>query len=74
MVSDRAKATVGLVLALGVLQVAFENTMVFFGSTGRTPTGLANSPVTMVAVPLLISTLLLVILVGGALWHAETLR
>jgi len=74
MASTRAKALVAFVVVLAFLQVAFEDIVVFLGATGGIPAGVTRSPAAMVAVPLLISTLLLVALVGGALLHTDTLR
>ena len=74
MASTRLKALAGVVVALGLLQILFEDVVVFLGATGALPTGIAGSPFVMVAVPLAISVTLVLVLLGAALWHSDTLR
>lgn len=63
---------VGAVVALTLLQIVYEDVLVFLGATGgRTFT---NSPVVLVGVPLLIFVLLAGILLGWAILTDERLR
>lgn len=70
MVSRRA--LVGVVLALAVVQVLFEDALVFVGATGG-DTG-SIPPVVYVAVPGAISLLLFVVLFGSALVASDRTR
>ena len=74
MAQRRLWLLAGVVLALALLLVAYEQVLVFLGTTGALPSGLQDSPMAMVVVPLLISLTLVAVLVGAALLHAETLR
>lgn len=74
MASVPPKAVVGLVVLLAAVQVAFENVVLFLGASDAGTDGVPGSPATVVAIPLVVSALLLVVLVGGTLVRAETLR
>lgn len=74
MTTERMKAAVVFVAVMALLQIFFEDIMMFFAITRSGPPGLLNSPYVMVGVPLVISLSLLAVLVGGALIRSETLR
>lgn len=74
MPSTRLTVLVGVVAVLAVLQIAYEEVLVFLGATGTLPPGLRDSPFVMVAVPLAIALALVAILFGAAILHADTLR
>ncbi len=74
MTTTKTKALVVFVIFLAFLGIAFENVVVFLGSTGALPSSVSNYPYVLIVVPLVISLLLFVVLIGGAIRHAETLR
>ncbi|MFB6197127.1 MAG: hypothetical protein ABEI52_02505 [Halobacteriaceae archaeon] len=71
MVTSRTKALVGFIAFLALLQIIFEDLMVFLGSTGRIPDGTLNSPYVMIAIPLTISLTLILVLVGSAFLYSD---
>lgn len=62
---SRARALLGAVITLTLLQVFFEDAVVFLGATRGASSSL--SPIVYVAVPAIISLLLIALLLGGAL-------
>lgn len=71
MASRPTKVLVAVVVALGIAQIFFEDAVVFLGATGR---GGQVPPVVYIAVPAAISLLLVLVLIGGALWYADRLH
>ena len=63
---------VGAVVALALLQIVYEDVLVFLGATGGR--AFTSSPVLLVGVPLLIFVLLAGILFGWAILTDEGLR
>lgn len=74
MVSARATVTVTFVVALVFLRVALEDVVRFLDGIAGPSSGVASPPLLVVVAPFLVSTLLLVVLVGSALWHDHTFR
>lgn len=74
MTSFRMKAVAVFVVAMALLQILFEDIMMFFATTRSGPPSIMNSPYVMVGIPLVISLSLLAVLIGGAIIHSETLR
>jgi hypothetical protein len=71
MANRRATAMVVTVVALAIVQIVYEDVLVFLGATGgRT---FADSPFVLVGVPLLIFLLLASILFGWAILTDEEL-
>ena len=70
MAWTRIRTLAGLVVAVALLQVFFEDLVVFAGLTdgGGAPDWV------FVAVPALLTSLLIVILIGGAIASDDTLR
>lgn len=69
MASDRAKVLGGAVVALALVQVFVEDVLVFLGATGGAPGSIP--PLVYVVIPAAISLLLVVVLLGWALFSAE---
>ena len=63
---------VGAVVALALLQIVYEDVLVFLGATGSP--AFTNSPIVLVGIPLLIFVLLAGILFGWAILTDEGLR
>ena len=74
MVSTRVKGIAIVVGFLGVSQIFFEDLMVFLGATSSGPTGILNHPYVAIGFPLAVSLLLIVILIGGAIFYADDFR
>ena len=74
MASRRLLALAGVVLALGMAQILYEEVLVFLEVTGSLPPGVLDSPFVMVAIPFTIAVALVLVLFGAALLDAETLR
>lgn len=74
MTTRGLKAIAGFVVLMAVIQIFFEDIMMFFATTGSGPPAMMNSPYVMVGIPLAISLTLLLVLIGGALIKADTLR
>ena len=62
---------VGAVVALALLQIVYEDVLVFLGATGGST--FTNSPLVLVGVPLLIFVLMASILFGWAILTDEGL-
>lgn len=73
MPTRRLQAVAALVFALGLLQIFVEDVIVFFGATRTGSGGLLASRYFTMGVPLVISLLLVAILIGGAIVHADSL-
>lgn len=71
MVSSRTRLVVVAVVGLAILQVAFEDLLVFSAVTGQ---GQVGPPVVLIGVPLLIATVLILLTIGVAIRHDDTLR
>jgi hypothetical protein len=69
----RLRAVVAFVVVLGLAQILFEDLLLFLATAGGGVSGVLASPLVAIAVPLTIATLLLVVLVGGALWSEDRL-
>jgi len=74
MPSKRLKLVGAVVIAMGALQILFEDILMFFALTGTGPSAIVNSPYVLVGIPLAISVTLLGVLVGGALLSSEPFR
>lgn len=74
MTNSRPKALVGVVLALALIQVTFENLVVFLGATGQGLSGALASPYVLAGIPLFISLVLLCVLVGAAIRSGDVMR
>jgi hypothetical protein len=68
----RGTIQVGGVLVITVIQIAYEDVLVYLGATGG-PTPV-RSPFVLVAIPLLIFWLLAGLLFGWAILGSDTLR
>ncbi len=71
MSSRMLRVLVVVVAALAVVQIAFEELIVFLGATGALPPVLSDSPLVLVAIPFTIAVSLLVILLGAAFWNGS---
>jgi len=74
MTSFRMKTVAVFVVAMALLQIFFEDIIMFFATTRSGPPLIMNSPYVMVGIPFAISLSLLAVLIGGAIIHSETLR
>lgn len=73
MAPHRLKAVAAFVVALGLVQVLVEDVLVFMGATGVAPAWLASSRYVFLGVPMVVATLLIVVLIGGAILTADDL-
>lgn len=64
----------GFVAVMGLLLIIYGEAIVFSETTGALPAGLQNSPLLLVAIPYSLASILIVVLFGAAILHAETLR
>lgn len=71
MVSARTRLVVGAVVGLAIVQTAFEDLVVFTAATGQ---GQVGPPVVLIGVPLLLSIALILLTIGVAIRHDDTLR
>jgi|GEM_PF-6586168 len=74
MAHQRLRLLAGAVAALALTIVGYEQVLVYLGTTGTLPPALRDSPVAMVAGPFVLSLVLVAVLFGAAILHAETLR
>lgn len=74
MTSRRLKGLAAFVALLAFVQIFFEDVLIFIEATGVAPPGVLNSPLAFMAIPLIISALLVIVLIGSAILYAETLR
>lgn len=64
----RIRAVLVLTAALGLAQIFFEDAVLFLATTRGGLPGVLSSPLVAIGIPLAIAALLVVVLVGGALW------
>lgn len=64
----RLRLVVILTAILGLAQIFFEDVVLFIATTQDGVSGVLSSPLIAIGVPLTIATLLILLLVGGALW------
>ncbi|MEF8757539.1 MAG: hypothetical protein V5A33_04815 [Halobacteriales archaeon] len=74
MASRRLLALAGVVLALAIAMIVYEDILLFLEATGTLPAGFADSPFLLVAIPFTLAVTLVLVLFGAALLNAETLR
>lgn len=74
MTDRHLEAVVVFVAAMGLLQIFYEDIIMFFATTQSGPAGVLNSPYVMIGIPLVISSLLILVLVGGPIVRSNTLR
>lgn len=63
----RLRVVLAATLALALVQLTYEEVLLFVATTGYGPDGLTARPVAL-AVPVAVALSLLLLLVGGALW------
>lgn len=61
----RLRVVAAVVVALGLVQILWEDAVVFVATTGDRPLA---SPLVNIAVPMTIALLLILVLIGGALY------
>jgi len=74
MTTRRLKGVAVFVLCLALLQVFFEDLVMFVATTDTGGPDWLSSPLFLAGVPLLLSVALIAVLLGGALFYADTLR
>lgn len=74
MTTRRLQAVAALVASMALLQVLFEDAVMFVAITRETPSGSVTTPYVLVGVSLFVSLSTLAVLLGGALVHSKGLR
>ena len=74
MPSRRAMTLVGFVVAIGVVQIALEDVIIFFAATGSPGLRFLGSPAIMIAFPFVLFLLLAGVLYTWAIGTDDTLR
>lgn len=67
----RLRLVVALTAVLGLAQILYEDVVLFVATTRDGVSGPLASPLVAIGIPLTIAALLLLVLVGGALWFPD---
>lgn len=67
----RLRVVLAVTVLLGLVQILYEEVVLFFATTRGDLPGILSERAVAVGVPLTIAALLLVLLLGGALWTDE---